>query len=235
MSVIASALKHMLAAGMDHDAILAAVAAMEEEIANAPRPRSAGAIRTERWRKNKASHASQSVTCDDGDADVTLTPSLDKEKSPRPPKEINLIPEGDASVHEGDPAGLPISVKVALAIATCQAIGRIKPPFTLPVRIPAEPWADFVAMRLRIRKPMTDRAKELAVRELDRLAAAGWPPGDVLNHSTMNSYQGLVPPKGRNHGQYRQDRPANDISDPMVRTVLARQAERGRGHGSEPF
>ncbi|QJR00897.1 hypothetical protein HH800_01000 [Sphingobium yanoikuyae] len=39
---------------------------------------------------------------------------------------------------------------------------------------------------------------------------------------------------GRN-GYSRQDRPANDISDPMVRTVLARQAERGRGHGAEPF
>ncbi|WP_181150078.1 hypothetical protein [Ensifer aridi] len=32
MSVIATALKHMLAAGMDHDPIVAAVAEMEREV-----------------------------------------------------------------------------------------------------------------------------------------------------------------------------------------------------------
>lgn len=236
MSVIASALNHMLAAGMPVDAIVAAVAAMEAEIAAAPRPRSAGAIRTERYRLNKASHASQSVTCDDSDAAVTLTPSLDKEKSPKPPKEINLNPEGDASPCEADPIGLPVSLRIAIAIATCRAIRRIKPPFALPSHIPAEPWADFVAMRQRIRKPMTDRAKELAVIELDKLAADGWPPGDVLNNSTMNSYQGLVPPKGRNNGQPRQNRTADDdIRDPMARAILARQAGRGDRAETEHF
>ncbi|MEO7469812.1 MAG: hypothetical protein ABIV36_22615 [Sphingobium limneticum] len=235
MSVIASALKHMLAAGMPADAIVAAVAAMEAEIAAAPRQRTAGAIRTARWRESKASLSSQSVTCDDSDASVTLTPSLDKETSPRPPKEINLNPEGDASPCEADPIGFPVPLKIAVAVATCLAIQRIKPPFVLPAEIPAQPWADFVAMRQRIRKPMTDRAKQLAVLELDKLAAAGWPPGDVLNNSTMNSYQGLVPPKGRNNGQHRQDRTANDIHDPLARTVLARQAGRASRSQDEPF
>lgn len=235
MSVIASALKHMLAAGMPADAIVAAVAAMEAEIAAAPRQRTAGAIRTARWRENKASHSSQSVTCDVGDGSVTLTPSLDKEKSPRPPKEINLNPEGDASPCEADPIGFPVSLKIALVVATCQAIQRVKPPFVLPADIPAQPWADFVAMRQRISKPMTDRAKQLAVIELRKLASDGWPPGDVLNNSTMNSYQGLVPPKGRNNGQYRQDRAANDICDPVARTVVARQAQRAGRTQDDPF
>jgi hypothetical protein len=38
VSAIAAALKHMLAAGMPHDAIVVAVAAMEVEMAAAPRP-----------------------------------------------------------------------------------------------------------------------------------------------------------------------------------------------------
>ena len=76
--------------------------------------------------------------------------------------------------------------------------------FELPERIPAEPWDGYVAMRNRIRKPMTPYAKRLAVKELDRLAADGWPPGDVLNHCTMNSYQGIFPPKDRKNGNDRQ-------------------------------
>ena len=85
VSVIASALKHMLAAGMPADAIVAAVAAMEAEIAAAPRPRTAGAIRTERWRKNKASLPSQTVTCDASDAcDTALVSPNDIISNPLP-------------------------------------------------------------------------------------------------------------------------------------------------------
>lgn len=73
--------------------------------------------------------------------------------------------------------------------------------FVLPSHIPALEWAAYVEMRARIRKPMTPHAMGLAVKELDKLAADGWPPGAVLNHSTMNSYQGLFPPKDRNNGR----------------------------------
>ncbi len=61
MGAIATALKHMLAAGMDEAAIVAAVADME---ANMPKQRSSAAIRQERYRRNKAS---QSVTSDVSD------------------------------------------------------------------------------------------------------------------------------------------------------------------------
>ena len=67
--------------------------------------------------------------------------------------------------------------------------------FVLPADIPAEPWGGFEEMRKRIRKPMTDKARSLAVSELRRLRdEEGWPPGTVLNHCTMNSYQGIYPP-----------------------------------------
>lgn len=74
MGAIATALKHMLAAGMAHDAIVSAVADME---VSGGKVRTAGAIRQERYRDRHK--PSQSVTSDDGDAA--------KERSPTPPKE----------------------------------------------------------------------------------------------------------------------------------------------------
>lgn len=88
MSLIATAVKHMIAAGMDADAIVAAVADMEAEITPT---KSKGAERQARYReRNKTS---QSVTSDDSDANPSpLCPPLDKETPPTPPKEINPPP-----------------------------------------------------------------------------------------------------------------------------------------------
>lgn len=82
MSTIATAVKHMLAAGMDHAAIVAAVEEME---ATTPKPRSAGAIRQERYRRNKASQVTESDVCD-------TPPSPKRKVSPcTPSKENNPI------------------------------------------------------------------------------------------------------------------------------------------------
>lgn len=113
------------------------------------------------------------------------------------------------------------------------------PVFCLPSDIPEEPWAQFEAMRTRIRKPLTDHARKLAVDRLHELAADGWPPGDVLNHSILNNYQGLFPPKEARNGK----RPANDYRDtgregpanPWVaglRNAEARDAARRRDAGN---
>lgn len=89
--------------------------------------------------------------------------------------------------------------------------------FIRPDDIPAEPWADFVVMRNRIGKPMTERAKELAVTRLRKLRDDdGWPPGDVLNHSTLNSYQGLFPPKDYQNGRSQQSGLRGTRPDPAL-------------------
>lgn len=92
MSIIAVALRHMLAAGMDADAIVAAVAEMERQ----PKPRSAGAVRTQRYRDRKAAEASQTVTCDASDACDA------KKVSPEPPskKDPPSPPKGGSSPAE---------------------------------------------------------------------------------------------------------------------------------------
>ena len=65
------------------------------------------------------------------------------------------------------------------------------PPFTIPEWIPQEPWKAFCEMRQKIRKPMTDRAKELIVAKLEQLRGQGNDPRGVLLQSVENSWQGV--------------------------------------------
>ncbi len=76
--------------------------------------------------------------------------------------------------------------------------------FILPDDIPAEPWAGFEEMRKSIGHRLTDRARHLAISELRKLAEDGYPPGEVLNHCTLNSYRGIYPPKDRKNGHAAQ-------------------------------
>lgn len=63
----------------------------------------------------------------------------------------------------------------------------------LPDWIPAEAWAGYVEMRKKIRKPMTDRAIQLAINTLDKMRQQGQDVAAVLDQSTLNSWQGLFP------------------------------------------
>ncbi len=65
-------------------------------------------------------------------------------------------------------------------------------------------FADYVEMRNQIKKPMTDRAIDLAIKKLHELAAvpfSGTMDNElavrILNQSVMNSWQGLFPLKGQ--------------------------------------
>ena len=176
MSLTPSMIDAMLAAGCTAEQIAAVVkASLVDGEAKAAEKRAKDAERQRKSRANRGLSRDVTVTeCDERDE------LLDKEKSPTPPKEINP-PSGDKS-----PSGKPRPRKAD--------------DFELPERIPAEPWAEFVTMRRRMGKPLTPRAKQLAVEKLDELATAGWPPGEVLNNSILNSYQGLVPPKENRNG-----------------------------------
>lgn len=56
-----------------------------------------------------------------------------------------------------------------------------------------EAWDGFVEMRKKIKHPLTKRATELAVYELEKLRNAGHDPVAVLNRSTLNDWRGLFP------------------------------------------
>lgn len=68
-------------------------------------------------------------------------------------------------------------------------------PFSLPEDIPREAWDAFVEMRARIRKPLTDYAKRLAVLELGKLREQGHATLACLDQSTFSGWQGIFAPK----------------------------------------
>lgn len=74
-------------------------------------------------------------------------------------------------------------------------------------------FSDYVDMRKQIKKPMTDRAIELAMKKLQNLAAIPFSDGDVMDHdlaiqilnqSIMNSWLGLFPLKDSQRGTVKQ-------------------------------
>jgi uncharacterized protein YdaU (DUF1376 family) len=67
--------------------------------------------------------------------------------------------------------------------------------FAPPDWIPKEAWQGFEAMRAKIRKPMTDRARKLIVGELEKLRSQGEDPVSVLEQSERNSWQDVFPLK----------------------------------------
>jgi hypothetical protein len=101
VSIIATAVQHMMAAGMDQAAIVAAVADMEAQITP---PRSKGAVRQARYvERQKASQMTENDVCDDNDA-----PALSLDKKPPDPKKLNPIPSVcETRARAGDYHRLP--------------------------------------------------------------------------------------------------------------------------------
>ena len=56
-------------------------------------------------------------------------------------------------------------------------------------------WKEYKTMRTKIRKPLTERAEELIIKELDKLAEDEKTQIAILNQSIMNSWQGVFPLK----------------------------------------
>ncbi len=66
----------------------------------------------------------------------------------------------------------------------------------LPDWVPREEWAGFKAMRVRIKKPLTQRAEKMALDDLARLRAEGQDPVAVLRQSEFHCWMGLFPVRG---------------------------------------
>lgn len=61
--------------------------------------------------------------------------------------------------------------------------------FALPEFIPQENWDRFVDHRKKIRKPMTDHAKDLMVKRLRSFHDAGWKLADLLDEAVRKGWQ----------------------------------------------
>jgi hypothetical protein len=72
--------------------------------------------------------------------------------------------------------------------------------FTLPEWIDREAWTGYEEMRVKLKKPLTDRARMLAVRDLQKLRSGGHDVAAVLDQSTQNGWLGLFEVKSKNTG-----------------------------------
>lgn len=87
--------------------------------------------------------------------------------------------------------------------------------FVLPDWIDAGVWSDYCEMRARLKKPLTERAKQLVIGDLEKLKEAGDNPNDVLNQSVKNSWQGVFALKQKTN-QYQNNKPTPMPSKNLV-------------------
>lgn len=67
--------------------------------------------------------------------------------------------------------------------------------FVLPDWIKPETWQAYEEMRKKIRKPMTERARDLIIKKLLEMKQAGQDANAVLEQSVMSSWTGIFPIK----------------------------------------
>lgn len=69
--------------------------------------------------------------------------------------------------------------------------------FALPDWVSPEVWSQFEDHRRKLRKPMTDRARQLVILELEKLGRGGNNPQTVLEQSIRKGWQDVFPlPEG---------------------------------------
>lgn len=74
-----------------------------------------------------------------------------------------------------------------------------------------EVWEAFEETRRRMRKPLTDYAKQLAVKKLLAFQAKGHDPNDILETTIVNGWMGFVEPKEQRNGGYQQSGRINRV------------------------
>lgn len=65
----------------------------------------------------------------------------------------------------------------------------------LPDWLEPQQWAEFLAHRKTLKKPMTEYAQHLAIKVLEKFRAAGHDPKASIDQSILNGWQGLFEPR----------------------------------------
>jgi hypothetical protein len=112
----------------------------------------------------------------------------------------------DTETKQSTAYGLPVPVPVPEPVPEPETKAKTKaappkaPLFVLPDWISKEVWAAFEEMRRKIKKPMTDHARNNIVADLVRIEATGQHAEDVLNQSITNDWRGVFPLTTANGG-----------------------------------
>ena len=86
--------------------------------------------------------------------------------------------------------------------------------FLLPSWINKDAWSGFEEMRKKIRAPLTDRARNGIVKELQAMCPAGDDGAAILDQSTRNSWRGVFPLKNSTNGNGKPAYPPGFFDDP---------------------
>lgn len=186
MSVIASALKHMLAAGMPADAIVAAVAEMEASLAHDPVAEKRRAYDRERKRVSR-SNVSTGHPPDSTDiADKADTPLSSPSPSFPPDPQTNPTP---AYPRDNTPRA------------------RKADQFVCPNGVDPVDWEALIANRKSKRAALSDGAHRQILKKLEGWERDGWPPGPIVACAAERGWTTVFETdemKGRQNGNDRQ-------------------------------
>jgi hypothetical protein len=93
-------------------------------------------------------------------------------------------------------------------------------------------WDGFLEMRTKIRASVTDHGKRLLVDKLEKFAARGHPPDEILDRSTEHSWRGLFEPKengnGKQQGNHRTQETADAVAAGVSDFLRGKNAVDGR-------
>ena len=109
-----------------------------------------------------------------------------------------LIATGFVEIIEENDVSLADASSVLAKRTECppeERRGEEKAEFVLPDWIPADSWAGFEEARRKMKKPMTDRARKLAVAELEKLTKQGFSAQEIIDRSVLNNWQSFYAPK----------------------------------------
>jgi len=104
---------------------------------------------------------------------------------------------GDPSAEGGDRDSKKVVHQGHLSTSKSTSRGNQLPvsAFALPDWIREDVWKAYEEMRKKIRKPMTERARDLIIKKLLEMKQAGQDANAVLEQSVMSSWTGIFPIK----------------------------------------
>jgi len=73
----------------------------------------------------------------------------------------------------------------------------------IPDWLDVNDWKDFIAMRKKIGKPMTDRAMKIIISKLENMKSKGIDTSIVLQNSIVNDWQNIYEPKVQQTAQQK--------------------------------
>ena len=172
MSLIATAVKHLLAAGVTGDALVAAIADLE-----ACAPSSTVDVSAARRRERDAAYqAEKRALRKTSSRRQTSADSADDADSP-PPNDIYSNPPPLSPDASHPPRGR----------------ARQAGAFPKPDWADGQVWSDFLANRKTKRLPNTATAHRKLLADIERIADAAWPPGRLLSVATGKGWGAIYP------------------------------------------